>query len=181
MSATPARDGNTGLPGAANPPMKEASMDSIDEYSRYDHVVRNMVEEHVGRAHVLMAVQQLAAALDANRWIWQWGDGYGGWVKNAIETQVTSLGLPWDEPRISHYPKIKRDEVLLRSGYQCVNCKYWDDLQVDHIMPSSRGGSNDLSNLQTLCGPCNRSKRAMTMEEWEKSGRAKTMREREVE
>src|SRR5262249_38315723 len=32
-------------------------------------------------------------------------------------------------------------------------------LDVDHIIPTNRGGSNDLSNLQALCAPCNRAKR----------------------
>jgi hypothetical protein len=156
-------------------------MNSLDEYGRYDHVVRNMVEEHVGRTHVLMAIQQLSAALDANRWIWQWGDGYGGWVKQAIETQITSLGLAWSEPTSPKSGNIKRDEIMLRDGYECVNCHWHEELQIDHIHPSSRGGGDEIENLQVLCGPCNRSKRALTMEEWEESGRAKQMRERDAE
>jgi len=32
-------------------------------------------------------------------------------------------------------------------------------IDVDHIIPRSRGGSNDLSNLQALCFRCNRAKR----------------------
>ncbi len=31
-------------------------------------------------------------------------------------------------------------------------------LEVDHIMPVSRGGSDDISNLQLLCFECNRGK-----------------------
>lgn len=33
-----------------------------------------------------------------------------------------------------------------------------DDLTVDHIVPLSQGGTNDHSNLQVLCRPCNSAK-----------------------
>ncbi len=33
-------------------------------------------------------------------------------------------------------------------------------MEVDHIKPRSKGGTDDISNLQLLCGPCNRRKSA---------------------
>ncbi len=54
---------------------------------------------------------------------------------------------------------------------RCVNCR--SDIRkrydVDHIMPLARGGSNDRSNLQLLCPPCNHSKHARDPIEWAQS------------
>lgn len=47
-----------------------------------------------------------------------------------------------------------------RDGYTCRGCGTSSGLQVDHIQPVSRGGANNLSNLQLLCGTCNRRKSA---------------------
>ncbi len=47
--------------------------------------------------------------------------------------------------------------------YTCPKCgrKYRkSDMDVDHIVPQSRGGSNSRYNLQVLCAHCNRSKGA---------------------
>ncbi|MFI3210576.1 MAG: HNH endonuclease signature motif containing protein [Peptostreptococcaceae bacterium] len=46
--------------------------------------------------------------------------------------------------------------------YTCVRCKKKlrkSDVDVDHIIPQSRGGSNRLNNLQPMCKSCNRSKK----------------------
>lgn len=46
-----------------------------------------------------------------------------------------------------------RREVLLRDGYRCRGCGIVRmDNEVDHIIPLEQGGSNDTSNMQTLCG-----------------------------
>lgn len=34
------------------------------------------------------------------------------------------------------------------------------DLEIDHVVPESKGGSHDPDNLQLLCRPCNRRKAA---------------------
>lgn len=61
--------------------------------------------------------------------------------------------------------------VFARDEHCCVYCGATEDLTVDHVLPISRGGTNDLSNLVTACRPCNSSKNAKTPEEWEAARR----------
>ncbi|MEG3439436.1 HNH endonuclease [Pannus brasiliensis CCIBt3594] len=64
-------------------------------------------------------------------------------------------------PRIP-IPSSVRDYVYRRDNYQCQSCgKRETDtgLSIDHIIPLAIGGSNDISNLQTLCLSCNSRKK----------------------
>lgn len=45
--------------------------------------------------------------------------------------------------------------ISLRRGYD-----------VDHVLPLTLRGSNDISNIQLLCAPCNRSKQGKHPETW---------------
>lgn len=46
-----------------------------------------------------------------------------------------------------------RRRILLRDGFACQGCGIVrGDNEVDHRIPLEHGGSNDDSNLQTLCG-----------------------------
>ena len=54
-----------------------------------------------------------------------------------------------------------RHAVYVRDNYRCRMCGKGDedyDLQIDHIKPVSKGGTNDMNNLQTLCEDCNKEK-----------------------
>lgn len=55
-----------------------------------------------------------------------------------------------------------RYDVLKRDNYRCIICGKgrYDGvkLEVDHIVPVSKGGKTEISNLQTLCDRCNSGK-----------------------
>ena len=63
--------------------------------------------------------------------------------------------------------------VFARNDYRCVQCGSRDNLTVDHIVPWSKGGTNEMDNLQTLCRSCNSSKGTKGLDEWRKEGAEK--------
>jgi 5-methylcytosine-specific restriction endonuclease McrA len=84
-------------------------------------------------------------------------------TKKSTATRSQSKPKPDKEKRSRHIPASVRVSVLHRDGYKCVFCGRSAkkvQLEVDHIVPFSKGGSNDPSNLQTLCFDCNRGKGA---------------------
>lgn len=71
-----------------------------------------------------------------------------------------------NRPTVPQWAKI-RAAIFKRDDYTCRYCgSRGGKLECDHIMPLSRGGSNEEDNLATACKPCNRSKRSKTLEEW---------------
>jgi len=76
--------------------------------------------------------------------------------------QKRGLGI-WDYRFLETdpIPDSLRYIALMNSGGHCALCgisKKDRPLDVDHIIPRSRGGKNELANLQVLCSKCNRSK-----------------------
>nr|WP_255511149.1 HNH endonuclease signature motif containing protein [Micromonospora sp. WP24] len=45
--------------------------------------------------------------------------------------------------------------LVLADGPVCSLCRRRTATTADHILPLSRGGTNDLANLRPACGPCN--------------------------
>ncbi len=60
-----------------------------------------------------------------------------------------------------------RKEIYIRDNYTCNYCKTTGGrLEIDHIVPYSKGGSNDINNLTTACRKCNRQKKDKSVEEF---------------
>ena len=47
---------------------------------------------------------------------------------------------------------------MKRDHGKCSECETEKDLQFDHIIPFSQGGSNNEQNIQILCSSCNMKK-----------------------
>jgi 5-methylcytosine-specific restriction endonuclease McrA len=61
-----------------------------------------------------------------------------------------------------------RLNVFVRDGFTCQYCRSTLDpraLNLDHVMPRSRGGATSWENVVTSCYPCNQRKAGRTPEE----------------
>jgi hypothetical protein len=102
---------------------------------------------------------------------------FGSW-KRALLLAYNSIAENSDlESQENHAPSMSEDArkpvreslsvrkrffVMKRDHFACVKCGasgHGVKLEVDHIIPYSKGGTDALDNLQTLCFPCNRGKR----------------------
>lgn len=55
--------------------------------------------------------------------------------------------------------KHKRIRIFELDIFECVYCGGFDKLTLDHLIPRSRGGTNDPRNLVTACQRCNAARR----------------------
>jgi 5-methylcytosine-specific restriction endonuclease McrA len=75
--------------------------------------------------------------------------------------------VDFNDPRYGHpFPYVEWGQKLDACNYTCSICGKHGKVVIDHIVPLSRGGTNDIDNLQPLCHSCNVKKRNYTMEEF---------------
>ncbi len=106
-------------------------------------------------------------------------------VKLVKQRIAADRGL-WGGPTVLDKPPLRTDLGTLPNyrthrhrlyGLQegiCAGCDThfpFKIMEVDHILPRSKGGADHFDNLQLLCSHCNRSKGSRTMAEWRASRR----------
>ena len=52
-----------------------------------------------------------------------------------------------------------RNKIFKRDGWKCVYCRKKENLQIDHKIPFSKGGTTTFDNLQTIYRKCNQTKK----------------------
>ena len=68
-----------------------------------------------------------------------------------------------------NWPKGLKQQLMRRQDNTCVYCGHRRTartLDIDHMIPAVRGGSNEPSNLQVICRPCNQRKGLQTDQEF---------------
>ena len=75
--------------------------------------------------------------------------------KIVMQELIDSGELFGDQPKRPPIPREVVDAVYRRDGGRCVYCGSTENLQLDHIIPFSKGGATTIENLQLLCQKCN--------------------------
>ena len=74
-------------------------------------------------------------------------------------------GVEYQQGELAGYEV--REYLLEKWGRQCAYCGKGNvPLEIEHIIPKSRNGSNRVSNLTIACEPCNKKKDKLTAEEF---------------
>ena len=64
--------------------------------------------------------------------------------------------------RAKHLGVLRNEDIkslFKKYGYRCALCYCQENLTIDHIIPLTKGGTNNIPNLQILCLDCNLRKR----------------------
>ena len=65
---------------------------------------------------------------------------------------------------LQHWLEV-RSQILLRDDFRCQECNYYKHLEVHHIIPKSKGGTDEPDNLVTLCQRCHAKKHGFSHRE----------------
>lgn len=136
-----------------------------------DAVARDFIERDLGPKSIR---EQLQAEYERKDRFWrtlfprfeQLRSYYDGCQARLLggESSVDVLVRPRTEAVPEREPsEEEKEQVKRRDNHRCLACGATKRLQVDHIVSVYTGGSNDLSNLQTLCKVCNGKKGKRTM------------------
>ncbi len=156
-------------------PPDKCTIGSYPPFSNDHTLCENFAAEEEMYAHVRVVFDDLFRTMRVNYpHIWETGDGYGGGVVRLLQEAAEKHGFYAQISRPAFTQRRVIKDIVERDGHQCTYCdKTLNTIldralnpTVDHIVPRSRGGTDDLGNLVLACKSCNSSKGARSVTEW---------------
>lgn len=106
--------------------------------------------------------------------------------RNKNKERFRKMRILWDRKYVKEHPEVNRmkrrrrraleknsEGIFTQSEWvelchkfndRCIRCGKTGDLTADHIIPISKGGRSDISNIQPMCNGCNKSKKDKTID-----------------
>ncbi len=142
----------------------------------HSHVLQLDIQ---GTPQAWISLEQAASHYATGNVAWQDGDGplatlRGGWnVPTGRQSllQLYPIVALQGHARVNLFaltPSVSKHRLLRRDRHTCAYCGLQHaerDLQVEHILPASRGGGDGWMNLVTACAGCNGRKADRTPDE----------------
>jgi 5-methylcytosine-specific restriction endonuclease McrA len=123
------------------------------------------------RRAILLLYSGTAQALDGDGELHDWLRWRILPVRDGVDDHLQLIQGHVRIPRVVHLRRyarcrqptvrLTRRNVMLRDGFRCQYCARRApvaELDIDHVIPRSRGGEDSWDNLVTACQPCNRRK-----------------------
>ena len=88
---------------------------------------------------------------------------YDDWIvrSSSWETRVPAVIMLKQMYRRRRHPRFSRQNVFIRDLYTCQYCNTpytKSNLTLDHVIPISKGGKTEWTNIVAACNPCNAAK-----------------------
>lgn len=122
---------------------RERLLEQVHEYKR------NNQDKIRKRKRAYRARNKERRAEYKKRWCRENPDKAAAWGRNRYARRKAAPGNHTAEEFIA---------LCERYGNCCLRCGKKKKLTADHVIPLSRGGSNEISNIQPLCKSCNSKK-----------------------
>jgi HNH endonuclease len=109
------------------------------------------------------ATDMIAWAIGTNEFVLRGGTQRSTGLQSLIRASsiVAIKGKDFIVRHFDHAPTLTKDMLLARDRYVCAYCAQrfrFDQLDMEHIVPSSKGGAASWMNLVAACKACNNRK-----------------------
>ena len=101
----------------------------------------------------LEKIKNLTKEQDFDKIISLMADNY---INQKVEVKRETKNVPVRNSR--YIPRKVKETIYKRANGECENCKSTYNLEYEHIVPFSMGGTNDVSNINLYCSNCNKRK-----------------------
>ena len=93
-------------------------------------------------------------------------ESFAKWLTKNPEGQRNTAKRRKARLRGAEIKKVTAKDIQKLLSFPCFYCGKKDNLQIDHVIPVSRGGRHAIGNLVAACASCNASKNKWFITEW---------------
>lgn len=127
-------------------------------------------EYRTAKARANYAVNPSKQLIATQRWREKYPERYSAyvhsWYKNNPDAIKRSRMRRHARARNAGLFHVTTKEILKLKAKSCFYCGSNQNIEIDHRVPVSRGGSHSIGNLVSACRKCNRSKSNKFITEW---------------